>query len=138
MSAEEKDYYEREADKQNELHPMEKDVDRSGTMGMPPGPPPPAYGPPPPDYGAPPDYGMPGPPPVIHQPSGYDSRGYYGGGGSYPPPMHGGYDYYGQPYPPGPPGPPPPNEGGRGGAPSYPPPSYPPYPHDDRGGPAYM
>ncbi len=132
MSAEEKDSYEREADRQNERHPMDKDDD-----GMPPGPTPPIYGAPlpHPDYGAPPEYNMPGPPPVIHQPSGYDSRGYYGGGGY--PPMHGGYDYYGNPYPPGPPGlpghPPP---GGRG-APNYPPPPYLPSYAEDHGPPPY-
>ena len=148
MSAEEKDYYEREADKQNEMHSMDKDDGAMVGMG---GPPPPGdpnmgimmdrppmdipLGPPPLAYGhpmdRPPDYGMPpGPPPVIHQPSGYDSRGYYGGG-SYPP----SYDYYGQPYPPppppGPPGPPPSARGSGPGMVSYPPP-YVPYP-DDRG-----
>lgn len=168
MNADEKDYYEREADKQNELHPMDKPPpgplhDSRAMMpdpnmgapppqgmyggsgpppmgGMPPGPPPPDYGhpmdgrsgvgPPPPDYG---------PPPVIHQPSGYDSRGGYYGGGQYPP-SYGGYDYYNQPYPPPPPpGPPPP--AGRGGPPPPPGPSYPPpygYPPDDRGQSAYM
>mmetsp|Transcript_12813 Transcript_12813/g.27001 ORF Transcript_12813/g.27001 Transcript_12813/m.27001 type:complete len:383 (+) Transcript_12813:395-1543(+) len=135
MSAEEKDFYEREADRQNELHPMDKDDNRAIDIGVPPGPPPPMYGAPlpPHEYGAPPDYNMPGPPPVIHQPSGYDSRGYYGGG-SYPP-MHGGYDYYGNPYPPGPPPPGPPPVGR--GPPHYPPPPYLPQYAEDHGPPPY-
>jgi hypothetical protein len=116
MSAEEKDFYEREADKHNDL-PQEKEGGVDDMHHHPPPPvnmhhggyergpplmvdtlpPPQAVGSPPTGYGPPidrPEY-MGHHPPVIHPPNGYyDSR--------YAPGPYGGYEYFG--YPPPPPG----------------------------------
>ncbi|KAL7539005.1 hypothetical protein ACHAXR_010711 [Thalassiosira sp. AJA248-18] len=125
MSAEEKDDYERQADKANaETDPVEIQLQPPQPMN-PTGPPPEQMPPPmmehpmndggPPPHGPdpnmpppgmpppyPPDYGMHGPPPpVIHHPPGYD--GYYGA----PPPPFDPYAYPPPPYPPYGPQPPP-------------------------------
>lgn len=121
MSAEEKDFYEREADKHNDL-PQEKEggmdnmhhhlpppvnihhggYDRAPPLMVDTLPPPQAVGSPPTGYGPQidrPEY-LGHPPPVIHPPSGYyDSR--------YAPGPYGGYEYFGYPPPqPGHSGPP--------------------------------
>jgi hypothetical protein len=120
MSNEERDFYEREADKQNDMPDKEGDIplpshlpgiDRPLGEGGAPQAPHHGFGPPDREY-------MGAAPPVIHPPNGYyDSR--YG-----PPPY--GYDYYGYQPPPGQSpsarGPPPPHDPYAYGPP--PPPDY--------------
>lgn len=89
MSNEERDFYEREADKQNDLPGKEGDPPAIPGFDKTHGPPQ-AGGPPP--Y-PPTDREYMGPPPVIHGGGYYDSR--YGP----PPPGPYGYDYYGYPPP---------------------------------------
>lgn len=96
MSAAERDFYEREADKQNEVPANEEDplkhhshlpgIDRAPTGDAPPQ----ANGGHTPGYH---DREYMGPPPVLHH------GGYYERYGPPPPPGYGGYDYYGYPPP---------------------------------------
>lgn len=94
MTEEERDFYEREADKLNDLPEKEGNDDPLANIPTFPG----EAGPHPPPAGHGPGYNRAytgHPPPVLH--GGYYDR--YG-----PPPPYGGYDYYGYP-PPHPPGP---------------------------------
>ena len=95
MSAAERDFYEREADKQNEVPANEEDPLKHhshlpGIDRPPAGDAPPQANGPPPNYH---DREYMGPPPGLHH------GGYYERYGPPPPPGYGGYDYYGYPPP---------------------------------------